>query len=103
MDSIESDGTSSAGLAKSYLGRFRLHIHQLPNWYPSKVIGKFNYKRPFAAWTAKQKQLIGVTSFQEDVIPGNYQIDGEKKTRFDSLFRRTLGRFSKRTSYFILI
>lgn len=99
MESI--DGISETNLAKNYIAKFKKDMGHSLDWHPMNILKKFNYRRTYSAWPAKQKKLIGELNFSKSLIPGNYNID-EATNKYDSLFRRTLGRFSKRTSNYVL-
>ena len=90
LDSIDAP----CSMPKYYIAQFKSTLGSTPNWHPITILRKFNFKRFYSKWPAKQKSLIPEDGFKNSLKPGNYDIDEKKKTT-DSLFRQTLGRFSK--------
>lgn len=100
MESIDPISVD-CNLAKAYIAKFKEKISPSLDWHPKEIIKKFNYRRVYSDWPARQKKLIGENNFSSSLIPGSYNID-EDTNKHDSLFRRILGRFSKRNSYYVL-
>lgn len=78
LDSIDAP-ISSCSMPKYYIKQFKNDLGPTPNWHPLSILRKFNFKRAYAKWPARQKSLISVTSFKNSLKPGNYDIDEKTK------------------------